>query len=164
MTKKLWLLSVLILVGCSGDKDLSSNELPAKVHTFKFNQQTWTITTPGDWQVLPAETQVPFMAQKGSQNIAILERDLTNQDPVEQIIASAENQFFAFTLNDRNGAAWQFTGQPGPTNTPRTFWQEIKTVPNARKFLLGSCSQITESPNGSQCEAILKSWEMVEVE
>lgn len=164
MTKKLWILCALILVGCGNGKTLSTTELPAKVHTFKSNNQTWQITTPGDWQILPAETQVPFMAQKGSQNIAILERDLTTTDPAEQIISSAENQFFAFTLNERSDTTWKFTGQPGPTNTPRTFWQEIKTIANTRNFLLGSCSQIDESPNGSQCEAILKSWGMVEVE
>ena len=164
MTKKLWLALSFTLIGCGSNEDLTSSDIPAKTHTFQFENQNWQITTPGDWQILPAERQVPFVAQKGSQNVAILERDLTNSDPVEQIINSAQNQFFAFTLDERSGSAWKFTGQPGPTNPPRTFWQEIKTIPTARKFLIASCSELAESADGSPCGAILDSWGLVMVE
>ncbi len=165
MTKCLVILLALTLAACGSSKtDLGNKEQPAQKQTFTFQDQEWQISLPGDWEVLPAERQVPFMAQKGSANLAILERDLTNQDPAEQIINSAENQFFTFTLNNRSENAWQFTGQPGPTNTPRTFWQEIKTVTNARKFLLASCSEISDNSNDSKCGAIVGSWGLMAVE
>ena len=163
MTKKIWLLGTLALLGCGGGEELSTDGTPLTQHQFQFENRTWNITTPSDWTILPAEAQVLFIAQKGSENVAILERDLTSEDPVSQIINSAQNQFFAFTLDNQEGARWQFTGQPGPTNTPRTFHQEIKTVDGSRKFLLASCSQIAGSPNGTQCPAILNSWSMVPV-
>ncbi len=161
MTKYIVWLCALFLVGC-GSNSLSSDEVPAQQHSFRFENQNWTLTTPGNWQVLPAQTQVPFMAQKGSQNIAILERDLVNENPVEQIINSAEAQFFAFTLNKQSANSWEFVGQPGPTNTPRTFWQSIKVLPEKRKFLLSSCSQITDLAGDSPCEAIINSLALVE--
>lgn len=163
MKKTIFAISFL-LIGCGGDANLESGGEPPETHTFTFQGQAWQLTTPADWEILPPERQVAFMARKGSQNIAILERDLVNQNPVEQIISSAQNQFFAFTLNNRDDARWQFTGQPGPTNTPRTFWQEIKTVPSARKFLLASCSQIRDFAESSTCPAILNSWRLVPVE
>ncbi len=165
MTKKLALLLSFFLVACgNNNQDLNTENVPAKTHSFTVENRNWEITIPGDWEILEPETQVPFLARNGSENIAILERDLTNQDPAEQIINSAEQQFFAYTLNERDGNQWEFTGQPGPTNTPRTFWQEIMPLPNTRKFLLGSCSQIENSPLGSQCAAILNSWKDVTVE
>ena len=165
MTKYLVILLALTLAACGSSKtDLGNKEQPAQKQTFTFNGQDWHITLPGDWEVLPAERQVPFMAQKGSANLAILERDRTNQDPAEQIINSAEKQFFTFTLNNRSENTWQFTGQPGPTNTPRTFWQEAKTISDTPKFLLASCSEITDNSKNSKCAAIVGSWEMVVVE
>ena len=164
MTKYLALLLGLILVGCGGSDDLNSDTIPTVKHEFIVDKRNWQITLPGDWEVLEPENQVPFLARKGSENIAILERDITNTDPAEQIITSAENQFFAYTLNTRSGNEWQFTGQPGPTNTPRTFWQKIIPIQNTRKFLLGSCSQISDTPSGSSCAAIINSWGDVTVE
>jgi hypothetical protein len=162
MTKYLGLVLALLLTACgNNNSELNSGDLPPQRQTFTFEGQDWHITIPGDWEILPAERQVPFLARKGSANIAILERDLVNQDPVEQIISSAEEQFFTFTLEDRDNNTWQFTGQPGPTNTPRTFWQEIKTVSTARKFLLASCSEITDNSADSKCAAIINSWELV---
>lgn len=164
MTKKIRLLFVLFLMGCGDTANLDSENVPAKNHFFTVENRNWHLTLPGDWEVLEPQTQVPFLARKGSENIAILERDTTNQDPVEQIIKSAENQFFTYTLNQRKGNEWQFTGQPGPTNTPRTFWQKIIPIKETHKFLLGSCSQTAASPLGSNCSAILANWKDVTVE
>lgn len=162
MTKYLGIVLALLLTACGNSATkLGDEEQPAQEHIFAFEGQDWRLTLPGDWEILPTERQVPFMARKGSANIAILERDLVNQNPVEQIISSAEDQFFTFTLDNRSENAWQFTGQPGPTNTPRTFWQEIKIVSEARKFLLTSCSEITDNSEDSKCGAIVGSWELV---
>jgi hypothetical protein len=164
MTKKLALLLAFIISGCGANTEIGSEAAPPINHNFQVDNRDWRLTLPADWEVLEPETQVPFLARKGSENIAILERDVTNTDPVEQIIKSAESQFFAFQLNNQDANQWEFTGQPGPTNTPRTFWQKIIPIQNTRKFLLGSCSQIAESPMGSECAAILNSWGDVTVE
>lgn len=162
MTKKYWLLLVLVLSGCgatsTGDV---SNKATLQTHDFVHENRSWQIKVPSTWEVLSPEKQVLFMARNGDQNIAILERDQGNKNPVEQIISSAKQQFFKFDLKDQSANAWKFVGQPGPTNTPRTFWQQIKTVPEARKFLLASCSQHEGSPTKSSCASILKSWKEV---
>jgi hypothetical protein len=163
MTKKLaFVLAILSLVGCGNSgTELGTGDLPPVKQTFQFEGKDWNITIPGDWEVLPAERQVPFVARKDSANIAILERDLVNQDPTQQIIESAQEQFFTFNLDNREANAWKFTGQPGPTNTPRTFWQEIKVLPETRKFLLASCSEIADNAENSKCAAMVNSWRMV---
>ena len=159
MTKKYWLILALILVGCGEQAAPKSTTIS---HTFSYQGKTWQIQIPETWEILAPDRSTLFMARNGDENVAILERDLSSNNPAEQIINSAKNDFFSFNLENQSQTAWAFNGKPTATTIARNFWQQIESLPEANKFLLASCSQHQDSPIKSSCASILKSWKLVE--
>lgn len=122
--------------------------------------QNYTLEIPSDWQTLPPPEGVVFMAQKGDQNFVILERQAKQSDLKSQILQSAQQDFFSFEILEESSLSWAFKGQVRASLPTRIFEQKIYSKSDS--LLLGSCSYETSKTSKSDCEKILKSWEVLE--
>ena len=160
MTKKLPLILTFLLLGCGGTTtpDLPS-EATIDTKIIRYQDLDWQVQIPSTWNLLAPQNQALLMAQNGDENLAILERSVTDIAPKEQILGSAKQQFFNFKMIAEKNNTWQFSGKLAVTSPERIFWQKVEMVPNKNTFLLASCSQHAGSPSESFCESILRSWE-----
>ncbi len=157
--KYLSLAFILLLVGCGGAKTLNTKYIDDK---FSFGDQAWQVKLPIDWRKLPLEADVIYMARKSDENFVILEREKKEVPISQQILESAESDFFQFEIEEFAANQWKFQGKPRASLPLRVFWQKVHEIPGSNKFLLGSCSyQVTKNESAqNECAVILNSWEI----
>jgi len=152
MTKIILTLFAFALVGCTTPLSVEPNK------SFQFEDQNWNLYLPEDWTTLNPTEEVVFMAQNQDQNIAILKRKMIGSSLKEQIMQSAEKDFFDLQVLDENESQWSFEGQVRANLPMRVFEQKYYSLND--KVLLASCSYEKAKTNKSDCTKILNSWVM----
>ena len=147
MKKILLLVLSLVLVGCGSN---STSLFPtnwgaeAEVQSFKIAGNTWQINLPGGWsRVAPpaGNTEVIYLARKGTQNFSVTYQLGTPADPVAALLERAQKGFFIFEEKERGEDSWHFQAKLEVTSPLRDFWQKMSLVTGTEDYLLLSCSQ-----------------------
>ena len=168
MKKILLLILSLVLLGCNGN---SSSVFPVdgggedELQSFKIAGNKWRINLPAGWERIapPAgNTEVIYLARKGTQNFSITYQLGTPDDPVSALLSQAQKGFFVFEEIERGEEDWHFQAKLEITSPLRDFWQKISLVSGTTDYLLLSCSQEVAFPD-TDCEDVLSSfWEVAE--
>jgi hypothetical protein len=162
MRKKIVLALGFVLLGCGGGNDTPTAS--TATDAFIIGDTTWEITLPSDWQKLavPQGFNALMLAQKDSQNFAILQEVGAPENLGQEIFTKAEEDFLMFEAVDfsEKTNTWRFRGKTTPDKPVREFIQKVFLIPNTNAFLLGSCSWEPTINTSTDCQKLINSWQI----
>ncbi len=163
MKKILLVACSLLLVGCGSNSSSlfpSNGTAEDQVQSFRIAGSTWQVNLPGGWErVAPpaGNTEVIYLARKGTQNFSITYQLGFPENPVASLLERAQKGFFIFEEQSRGEDQWHFQAKLEVTSPLRNFWQKFSLVPGTGDYLLLSCSQEALFEE-TECEDVLDSF------
>jgi len=179
MQKAIVILSIIFFISGCGKKDDSINTTTAfngssdesQVNTdpgttlFDIGPTRWQIKLPPGWQPMPNGDNPShvFAAQNHTQNFLVNQYPGFKESLIEEITQNMKASFYFFEGISKSPLSITFRAQTSPSKAIRIYHQELRPIPGATSFMLGSCSHETHMPS-DECLQILEDWKTLTTE